>query len=105
MTFARLLQLLKTLHHDSYDTAAPAGLTRFITATRYGATSVYGSNANAWDFIRVQIDVYVQDPDDALPGMVRDLLRAFSQPYTVQGIAWDDDTARVRTILQTEVIA
>ena len=105
MTFALLLDLLKKLFPDTYDTAVPAGKTRFIVATRYGMESVYGSDANAWDFVRVQIDVYTQDPDDGLPGLVRDLLRAWCCPYSVQGVGWDDDAARVRTTLQLEVIA
>lgn len=105
MSYASLLSELKILCPDSYDVAAPAGLTRFVVAHRYAESSVYADDSNVWDFPRVQIDVYTQSPDDSLPEDVKLLLRTWCCPYTVQSMAWDDDTALWRTILQTEVIS
>ena len=104
MTYADLKNLLQKLLPDTYDTAAPAGKVRYIVLHRYGANSVYGSNSNVFDFPRVQIDVYAQSPEDTLPGLVRQILRLWNVPYTVQDESWDDDTALYRTILQTEVL-
>lgn len=104
MTYADLLSLIRILLPETYDTAVPAGKVRYIVLHRYGANSVYGSNSNVFDFPRVHIDVYTQGPEDALPGLVRQILRLWNLPYTVQGESWDDDTALYRTILQTEVL-
>ena len=104
MTYADLLHELTEICADSYDHAAPAGLVRFVVIHEYAETSFYGSDSNVLDVLRVQIDVYTQARDDALPGTVKALLRANCCPYTVQYSGWDDDTARFRTILQTEVL-
>lgn len=105
MTYASLINLLRTVIPEFYDTAAPAGLTRFGVAAVYGAESHYGDDANVLDFPRVQIDLYFQDPADSLPGDVCETLRAWSWPYSVQDRVWDDDRALFRVILQTEVLS
>ena len=105
MTYASLIDLLRQLHTDSYDTAVPAGLTRYIVAHTYGGNSVQAGDRNVWDFLRVQIDVYTQSPEDPLPTLVRELLQAWCCPYLWVDSYYDDETALHRTILQLEVVA
>lgn len=105
MTYAFLKTLLAQLLPATFESVAPAGLTRFIVCQRYGLSPVYAGDANVWDFPRVQIDVYTRDPEDPLPDHVRELLRAWCAPYSVQAMTYDDETALYRTILQLEVIS
>ena len=80
-------------------------LPRFVTVAPYAASSIYGEDANILDIPKVQIDIYVQEPDDTLPYDVAGVLQTFALPYTVEALMeYDESTNRLRTILQAEVI-
>lgn len=105
MSLQNLIDLLRTVCPEFYDTAAPRGLTRYGVAHAYGAQSEYADDANILDFPRVQIDLYFQDPADTLPGDVCETLRAWGVPYAVMDRVYEDDRALFRVILQTEVFS
>ena len=105
MTYASLKTLLSDLLPGGvFETAAPAGETRFIVHHCYGTTPVYADDTNIWEFPRVQLDIYTRDPDDELPGQVKQLLRAWATTWSVQYMGWDDETGLYRVILQLEVL-
>ena len=103
MTYANLRAALKALCPDTYRRAAPRGLTRCIVTSRYGAELIRGDDRSLLRLRKIQIDVYFQDEDDALPDRVEDLLDALDQPYEVIDEIYDDDLALFRVLLQTEV--
>ena len=104
MTYASLLTLLRQLC-PTYEEAAPAGLTRYVTASLYGSEAASGDDGTLWEFPKVQLDVWAQQPRDRLFGDVRDLLQAWSCPYQMIARVYDDDLAMFRMILQLEVLA
>lgn len=105
MTMEKLLELLKTVCTDSYEYAAPQGVTRCIVAHTYAGRSFYGDDANVLDIQKAQLDILTQDISDTLSDDVCGVLREARLPYSVE--AWksyDDDWAAIRTILQLELI-
>lgn len=105
MTYAALIDLLEDLLPGKvHETAAPAGETRFIVHHCYGTTPVYADDTNIWEFPRVQLDIYTQDPADVLPEQVKQLLRAWATTWSVQYMGYDDETKLNRVILQLEVM-
>lgn len=98
-----LLEALKELTGVPADVIAPPDTPRFAVASAYGASSVYGDDANLLDVPRVQIDVYTQDPADELPDEVMELLQSWHLPYTVEALnVYDEETNRLRCIIQTD---
>lgn len=105
MTYASLRASLKALCPNTYRWAAPHGLTRYIMLHRYGANAIRGDDTRLHSFPRVQIDIYTQDEEDALPDQVCDMLTAAGMDYELTDEIYDEDLALFRTILQLEVYA
>ena len=102
-----LIDALTALCSDTYQVPAPPGLGRFVAWHEYAVSSLYGDDCNLLDVPMVQLDVYVQDPADALPGQIAALLQSWRLPYEipVSGLMeYDDDMARYRTIFQLEAV-
>lgn len=100
-----LLEALEELTGVPADVIAPPDTPRFAVASAYGASSVYGDDANLLDIPKVQIDVYTQDTADELPDEVMALLQSWHLPYTVEALnVYDEETNRLRSIIQAEVI-
>lgn len=104
MNYANLYEALTRLFSDTYDRAAPHGLTRFAVLSRYGAESLTGDGRNLMDFPRCQLDVWFQDPDDELPDLFCEFLSALDLPYQLMDESFDDELALFRVIIQLEVI-
>ena len=102
-----LIDAIKAICPDTYQVPAPPGLGRFVAWHEYAVSSLYGDDFNLLDVPALQIDVYVQDPADALPGQIAALLQSWRLPYEipVSGLMeYDDDMARYRTIFQLEAV-
>lgn len=104
MTYASLFEALQRIHPDTYDRAAPHGLTRFAVLRRYAATPLWADDRNLMDFPRCQLDVWTQSPDDDLPGLFAEFLSALDLPYELEDESWDDELNLYRTIFQMEVV-
>ena len=104
MTLHDLDAALKEICADTYELAAPPGLTRYIVWARYGSDGILGDDSTALTVPRVQIDVLWQNPVDALPDAVEALLEDLHLPYEEVSRAYDDDYAQIRMILQLTVI-
>lgn len=103
MTYANLRAALKALCPATYRRAAPAGSTRYIVTSRYGGSWILGDGVNLRRLPRVQIDVYWQAEDDALPDLVCQLLTVLDLGFDLVDEIYDEDLALYRLILQLEV--
>ena len=100
-----LLDALEALTGVPADTIASPDTPRFAVASAYRASSVYGDDANILDIPKVQIDVYAQDTADDLLDQITALLQLWHLPYTVEALnVYDEETNRLRSIIQAEVI-
>lgn len=104
MTLKEFSAGLKEVFPETYETAAPKGLKRYVVWARYGRASSFGDNQNQVDLPKVQIDVLTNVHDDTLADDICDALRHMELPYSVQSEGYDDDFAAYRTILQLVVI-
>ena len=102
-----LIAAIRLLCPETYLVPAPPGLARFVAYHTYGISSVYADDCNLLDVPMLQLDVYVQDPSDALPGQIAELLQSWRLPYTVPFSnlsEYDDDMAWYRTTYQLEAV-
>lgn len=105
MTLASLIEALKGLTSEVWPySTRMRPQPRYIVYQVYGASGQYGDNVNLFDFPRVQLDVYTQDPEDPLPGRVCALLRENGCAYEIIDQVYDDDLALFWSILRFEVI-
>lgn len=87
-----------------WDLAAPSGTTRGVIIHTYGAEGVLGDNTTQLTVPRVQLDLLWQDPSDTILDDVEGVLRDAFQAFVVDDIAYDDDYACMRAILQLELV-
>lgn len=86
---------------DSWETSA--GLTRYIVLSEYGAKTLIGSDAVRDEIPKVQLDICWQSDGDTLLSDVKEILTENQQTYTVADVAFEDELAVMRAILQLEV--
>lgn len=104
MNYASLMTALKHLHADTYDRAAPHGLTRFAVLSRYGAEHIQGDGRTLMNLPRCQLDVWCEGPDDELPDRFCEFLTGLDVPYQIVDEVWDDELSLYRVIIQLEVL-
>lgn len=104
MTLREFETALKAACPDTYELAAPKGLSRYVVWHRYGRQSTFGDDANAVDLPKVQIDIVTQQTDDMLVDDVCAALWLACLPYSVESEGYDPDYNAYRTILQLVVI-
>lgn len=99
-----LIDAIEELAGSSADAVALPGFTRCAVVHTYAASSVYGEDANLLDVPRAQIDIYTPKRTDALIDSILSLLRSWCLPYEIADQSYDEDTNRMRTIVQLDVI-
>ena len=104
MTLQQFDAALKAAIPETYETAAPENVTRFVCWHRYGRDSLYGDDRNQLDVPRVQIDIITDQTDDTLADDIAAALWMMDLPYSVVSEGYDDEYAAFRTILQLVVI-
>lgn len=99
-----LVAAIEAITGTSADRVGAPDTGRTAVVSTYGASSIRGDDENLADVPKVQIDVYITDPDDDLPERVMALLQERCLAYSVEDWnSYDEETNRLRTILQTEV--
>lgn len=104
MTLQQLETDLKQLCPDTYKTAAPRKLTRFITWHQYNREAIRGNDRTALSLPKIQIDVYWQQRGDLLLDGVLMLLETFGAIYTLEDVTFDDELQRHRAIIQAVIL-
>lgn len=104
MTVQHLDAALKAVCSDTYETAVPRNLTRYVCWHQYRRASLYGNDRNQLDAPRVQIDIIMDQDQDTLVDDVCAALWMLDLPYTVEAEGYDDEYCAYRTILQLVVI-
>lgn len=104
MTLQEFDAALKAVCPDSFELAAPKGLSRYVVWHRYGKQSAYGDDCNAVDLPKVQLDIVSNASDDPVVAAVCGALKLACLPYSVQSEGYDPDYNAYRTILQLVVI-
>lgn len=104
-----LTQLLQALETATglvpYPFAGAPDEPRQIVYTVYSVSSLYADDLNILDVPKIQLDLWTQTPDDQLPDQVMTVLQSWHLPYTVEtSMMYDDETNRLRTIIQAEVL-
>lgn len=101
-----LLQALKTATGlEPFPFAGAPDEPKQIVYTMYSVGSWYGDDANILDIPKCQLDLWTQTADDQLPDQVMSVLQSWRLPYTVETyMMYDDETNRLRTIVQFEVL-
>ena len=102
MTYLQLKAALEAICDAVYELEAPAGATRFVVISCYGADTLIADDAVQMEALKVQIDVCWQSDGDALLSDVKTALSGLYIPYSVQDVAYDDDYMAMRAILQCE---
>lgn len=100
MTLQTLIDALSAVCADTYPIAAPAGLTRCVVATEYGAVTLPADDAVQLDVPRVQIDVFWQSAADTLEADVKAALSSLPITWETIERGYDDQYALMRLILQ-----
>lgn len=104
MTLPELEMLLKSVCPNTYELAAPPGISEYIVWQQYGVRSVAGDNSFYVDAPEVQLDLITQNPPRALQKALFAALRAARQPYSVVSVGYDDEYAAYRCIIEMVVI-
>ena len=68
-------------------------------------SSAYADDLNILDVPKIQLDLWTQTYEDTLPDQVTEVLRTWRLPYRVEALmTYDEETNRLRTIVQAEVL-
>ena len=101
---AALVSAVETITGTPADRVGAPDTGRTAVVNTYGAHTVDADDRSAALSQKVQIDVYVTDPEDDLPWRIMEALVSLWLPYRVEDLnSYDPETNRLRTILQTEV--
>lgn len=103
MTIPAIETLLRGVCQDTFYLAAPAGLRRYAVYQPLTAGTHSADDRTTLSTIRVQIDLRYVSNSDTLPRDVCAALAAAYIPYTVEDIAYEDETGRMRCIIRAEV--
>lgn len=107
MTTTDLSNKLKTVTANTFEDAAPPGLTEYIVWAVYGYSIIVGDDSAQVRIPRVQIDAYTQAADPrGTGGFFEQVMTALDElmiVYTVEDTGWDPDAAAMRLILQCDV--
>lgn len=104
-----LTQLLQALETATglvpYPFAGAPDEPRQIVYSVYSVSSAYADDLNILDVPKIQLDLWTQTDEDTLPDQVTEVLRTWRLPYSIETLMmYDDETNRLRTIVQTEVL-
>lgn len=104
MTLQEFDSALKAVCPDTYELAAPKGLSRYVVWAKYGVQSAFGDDMNVVDLPKVQIDIVSDIPDDTLVEEICAVLWLACLTYSVESTGYDPDYNANRTILQLVVV-
>lgn len=105
MTLSELETALKAVCTNTYPLSAPEGVTEYVVYSVYNKTTEYGDNRTFRLGDKVQVDAFTQDVDyDSFFAGIMDALDTAGVVYTVEGIAWDEDSMSQRMTLQMELV-
>lgn len=99
-----LIDAIEAITGTPADTVALPGTARCAVIHAYAGQSIYGEDANIFDVPRAQIDIYTPTLSDDLIEQICALLQSWHLPYEIMDQGYDDDTNRMRTILQLDVL-
>jgi len=100
----QLIDAIEALTGVSADTVARPGVARCAVVHGYAGSSVYGEDSNLLDVPRAQIDIYTPTRTDGLIDSVLQLLQDWHMPYEIAEQFYDDETVRIRTIVQLDIL-
>ena len=104
-----LTQLLQAIETATglvpYPFAGAPDEPRQIVYSVYSVSSAYADDLNILDVPKIQLDLWTQTYEDTLPDQVTEVLKTWLLPYRVEALmTYDEETNRLRTIVQAEVL-
>lgn len=104
MTLQEFEAGLKAAVPETYETAAPKGLTRYVVWHAYGFQHLPGDDRNQIDIPKVQLDILYQKFADTIVDDVTGALWLMDLPYQIMSDGYDPDYAMRRCIIQLVVV-